>query len=167
MSTSPRAQKNLGWLWYFVLLAVLAVSATIVLIVYNQNQQLRPDQIAAAQERWRKNGPRSYRLVYNISTDSPAGQKRTDYFDVTVRDGVVTRASLNEKALPAERLSEFGMDKLLAFVADKIAIDQERDRPRTFTRAMFDDQKTGALIWYIRRVMGSKERVEIKFEKIQ
>ena len=54
--TEPR--KNRGWVWFFVVLAVLAVAAVVGNWSYNLSQQLTPDQLRAAEELWKKNGPR-------------------------------------------------------------------------------------------------------------
>ena len=153
-------------LWFFVVLIVLAVAATVILIVYNLYQQLKPDQLTAARQLWQEKGPADYRLVYNISNNLSPREKQIDQYDVTVRGGVVTAATRNGKTEPPSRLGSYGMDKLLDFVADNMSKDQEPGRPRTFTRAMFAPNN-GALLWYVRRVMGSFERVEITIEKIE
>jgi hypothetical protein len=166
MSTAPSAKKNLGWLWYYLTLIVLAVSATVILIVYNEGQQLRAEQLATARLHWREKGPANYRMIYNIKVYDSPSEFHVDHFDVTVRGGVVSAATKKGKTEPADRLGLYGMDKLLAFIADNMDNDQEPGRPRTFTRALFEPNN-GALFWYVRRVMGSHERVEISIEKIE
>jgi hypothetical protein len=166
MSTLPPKTKNLRWLWFFIVLIVLAVSATVILIVYNLNQQLKAEQLATARQKWRENGPADYRLVYNIKVNDSARETHVDRYDVTVRGGLVTAALKNGKTESPGRFGLYGMDKLLDHVAGNMEKDGEPGRPRTFTRAMFDPNN-GALFWYVRRVMGSFERVEIAIERIE
>lgn len=166
MSTATSVKQNLGWLWYFIALVVLSVSATVILIVYNEMQQLRSDQVSAARQRWREKGRANYRVVYNVTVNDSRTDKHEDRYVVTVRDGLAISATRNGTTEPAHRLELYGMDKLLAYVADNMEKDQEPGRPRTFTRAFFDSE-SGALYWYVRRVMGSHERVEINIESME
>jgi hypothetical protein len=105
-------------------------------------------------------------MVYSITVNDSPRDKHEDRYRVTVRDGVVVAATRNERTEPAERLALYGMDKLLSFVAGNMELDREPGRPRAFTRALFD-LHSGALFWYVRRVMGSYERVEINVEILE
>jgi hypothetical protein len=53
------------------------------------------------------------------------------------------------------------MEGLFDFVERLMKIDSEPGSPKTYVPAIFDDQKTGGLRWYVRRVMGGRQRVEI------
>jgi len=99
-----------------------------------------------------------------VNADS--GDKRIDHYDVTVHDGVATRVKVNGRWEKSERFAEYGMDKLYNLLAENLKIDRQKDQPRTFTRAIFDPNN-GALLWYVRRVMGGRKRMEITFEKLE
>ena len=57
------------WLWFFVTLAGLSALALTTLIVYNLRQQLRPEQLAEARERWQQHRPDDYDLDYTLRQD--------------------------------------------------------------------------------------------------
>jgi hypothetical protein len=54
---------------YLVLLVLLSAVAAVTPIVYNLRQQLRPEQLAAARQRWRNHGPADYDLTFAIRYD--------------------------------------------------------------------------------------------------
>jgi hypothetical protein len=163
MATSPAPAKNRGWLWYFILLGFLSILATTILVVYNLQQQLKPEQLEAAQKLWQEKGLKSYHLVYTIKIHELS---TTDYYDVRVKDGFVTQVSVNNLAQPASKFHYYGMEKLFSYIDTNLERDQKKGQPRTFTRAIFDPGH-GGLRWYVRRVMGSKERVELTVEKLE
>ena len=155
------AQNKLGWLWFFVILVLLTVLATVILVRFNLWQQLQPDQLARARQLWKEKGPHSYRLVYSKKITEESRESRTEDYDVEVRDGVVAQIKVNGRLEPANRHPSHTMDDLLNLVAANLERDQDKGRPRTYTRALFQGDN-GGLRWYVRRVMGSKERVEIE-----
>ena len=115
-------------MWYFIIVGVLTVSATSVLVIYNLNQQLRPEKLETARALWKEKGPRTYHLVYTIKLND---DQPTPY-DVHVDDGRVTSVLVNGQ--PDSRHHWYGMDRLY----DYIEADLERDRKsqrRNFTRA--------------------------------
>lgn len=162
MSTPAAGRTNRGWIWYFVILAFLTVLATTILVVYNLNQQLKPEQLEKAWQVWKEQGPHSYHLVYTIKINEPSS---TDHYDVKVKDTAVIQAAVNGQQEPANRLHYYGMEKLFGYIDSNLERDQKKGQPRTYTRALFDPDH-GGLRSYVRRVMGSKERVEITVEKL-
>lgn len=156
--------NNRGWIWFFVILTALAVSATVILIVFNLQQQLKPEQLEAARQLWKKNDIRDYTMTYTVRTND---QEKADRYFVKVQGGKVVEAKFNGQAEPAGRLHHYGMDRLFAYIEDFHKIDSEKGKPRTFVRAIFDEQKTGGLRWYVRRVMGGNERQEITVGSFQ
>jgi hypothetical protein len=71
-------------------LAGLSVVAVVLPIVYNLDQQLRPGQLAAARERWRRAGPADYDLTYSVQYDR---ERLAQRHVVLVRGGRVAWAS--------------------------------------------------------------------------
>ncbi len=60
----PVRRTSRHWVWYFAVLAVMSATAIILPIVYNLSLQLRPDELAAARQRWKANGSRDYDLQF-------------------------------------------------------------------------------------------------------
>lgn len=156
MTTVP-AKKNRSWIWFFVVVFAMAFVATVVLVVYNLRQQLKPEQLAAARALWKQNAPPNYTMAYTTSVNREADE----HYQVKVRDGKVVESIANGTVEPPERWPYRGMEPLFDFVEKFMKIDSDPDNPRTFVRAIFDDRKTGALRWYVRSVMGERHRVEI------
>lgn len=158
----PAPKRNRGWLWYFLILVVLTLAATIGLAVYNYLNQLRPEQFEAAREQWAKHKHEDYTLVYQIKNKDD----HVDQYHVKVRQGKAVEATFNGLAEPTDRLHHYGMERLFVYLEQFMDIDQKKGSPRVFCRAIFD-QDTGGLLWYVRRVMGGQERVEITVTKLQ
>jgi hypothetical protein len=158
-------QKNYGWLWYFVIVFALSIAAAVVIAVFNLRQQLKPEQLAAAEQLWKRCGVANYVMVYTVKTDSLAGT-RTDDYVVKVRSGHAYEALVNGLPQEQDRLIYYGMPKLFEYIDTFLEKDAEPGKPKVFTRALFDPD-SGALRWYVRRVMGSKDRVEITVESLE
>jgi hypothetical protein len=158
------AKRNLGWLWYLLTLALLAIVAIAWLIFYNMGQQLKPEQLAAARLLWQQNGPSDYRLVYTVKRGL---SEEPDHYVVTVRGGKAVSAVYNNRLRePEERLRHYGMPALFNFIEDDMRLDAQPGQARTYSRAIFD-AGDGHLRWYVRRIMGSKQRQEITVESLQ
>ncbi len=152
-------KRNRGWLWYFLILAGLTVLAVVFLIWYNLSQQLRPEELAAARQRWQAKGLRDYRLTYTIKR----GEGAADSVVVVVRGGKTVSAAVNGRPEPAERLHFYGMDRLFDDIERFLDMDKAPGKRRTYARARFADAD-GHLEWYVRRVMEGRERLEITVE---
>ncbi len=162
MTDRPRSR---GWLWFFLFVAVMTVAATATLAVFNLRQQLTPGQLDAAQKAWKEHGPADYVFAYTIKREDAAGGS-SDHFLVTVRGGRATETLVNGLPVEPARLSYYGMPKLFEYVERFLELDAEPGKRKTFTRAIFNPN-SGALLWYVRRVMGSRERVEISVETFE
>jgi hypothetical protein len=90
--TEPPRGRNGRWVWFFAVLAVLALAAILIPIVYNLRQQLRPEQLAAARERWRQNGVSDYDLTIEVRHDTDS---QADEYAVQVRGGKVVSWVVN------------------------------------------------------------------------
>lgn len=152
-AAAPR--RNLGWIFYFAFLIIASVSVTVWMIYFNLSIQLTPEQLSAAQARWKEKGPRDYKLFYTkrINDDT-----KPITIAVTVRDRKVTDVRMNGKALESEK--DHSMDGLFAD-AERFGLeDRQPGAKKVYTIARFDD-KTGAMLYFVRRVMGGNERIEI------
>ncbi|MFO0863857.1 MAG: DUF6174 domain-containing protein [Gemmataceae bacterium] len=158
MSTT---RKNAGWALYFGIVFLLAIAATATLITFNIKQQLTPEQFEAGHKKWREKGPKNFVMVYKTLKNDEANP---DHFVVKVRNGKTYEVLANGLPLPEERFAYYGMDRLYDDIERFMEQDAEKDRPKVFTRGLFDKQ--GAIRWYVRRVMGSRERLEITIEPL-
>ena len=160
----PGVKKYRGWIWYFAILAVLTVIATATLAVYNLKQQLKPEKVEAAIAGLAANGPSDYVLVYTAKKTEKSGEMN-DHYVVKVRRGKAYEVLVNGVPLEERQLAYYGMHRLLIEIERFMEIDAEPGRPKTFLRGDFD-AKTGALIRFIRRVMGSSQRLEINVQSV-
>ena len=69
----------------------------------------------------------------------------------------------NDKPLDPSRYPRYDMTALMDDIETFLEEDAEPGRPRTYTVASFDPTD-GHLIRYVRRVMGSSERIEINVQ---
>jgi hypothetical protein len=156
----PVGGSNRGWLWYFVLIALLAAAGVTWLIVFNRGQQLRRETLEAARQRWQQSGPANYRLVYTMKKDN----QTPDHYVLRVRGGVAERGTLNGKPLPAEALDKLDMNGLFDLIEAHLRDKEQPGQERTFLRAQFDDAD-GHLTWYLRTPPGGP-RLEITVEPL-
>ena len=152
MSEKP----NRRWIWFFAVLTGLTVAAIATLIIYNTRQQLRPPDLEAARQRWQAQGPADYNLEYSVAKQS----SERELFTVRVRQGHVEAVALNGRPLEPAQYHYYGIPALFDFIEEFLDQDAQPGKPRTFTKALFDDND-GHVTHYVRRVMGSRERVEI------
>jgi hypothetical protein len=148
-----------AWILYFAFLIVASVGVTIFMIMFNLWIQLTPEQVEAAKKVWKEKGPAEYKLIYTTRIDD---SDKTTMYAVTVKAGKVTDVKKNGKDFEEQAAwPEHSMEALLGMMAANLAEDAKPDKPRVYTIGRFDD-KTGALLYYVRRVMGSRERIEIE-----
>jgi hypothetical protein len=154
--------KNNTWKWFFAILFALALFASILMIAVSWHLQLKPELLEAARERWETSGPANYIMVYTTRRND---ETTTDHYVVKVRKKKTYEVIVNDLPL-TERLDYYGMDAMFNDIERFQDMDNEKGKPRTYTRATFDDH-TGAIRWYVRRVMGSRERQEINVEPLE
>jgi hypothetical protein len=155
--TGPLMKTNRRWIWFFVVLTAMGILAVGSLTLYNLAQQLKPEELAAARRRWKEKGPRSYQLSYQVKAGI-APQTTTSYV-VRVRDGKVVSATVNMRPEARQRFGYYGMEALFDYIGEFLERDAKLPR-RIYIRAFFDPDN-GALQWFVRRVTGGTERVEI------
>src|SRR6476660_6753191 len=163
MDTPPK--KNRKWIWYFAVLTVLTIIATATLAIYNIYQQLKPEKLDAAIALWKEKGPKDYVLIYTAKTKDHSAD-RDDHYVVKVKDGRAYEVLINGLAAEERQLAYYGMPRLLQYLERFMEIDAEPGRPKTFLRGDFN-AKTGALVRYVRRVMGTRQRLEINVESLE
>jgi hypothetical protein len=153
---SPRRSPRQGWIWFFVILFVLAVAAVTIQVWYNVRNQLTHEQLARARALWNAKGPADYDMHYVIhKLDS----KET--YDVKVRNGKAVSVICNGQPLE-ERLFRYSeMRSLYDFIEGFLEQDSEPGRPRTFATATFDPND-GHLLRYVRSVTSTRQWQEIR-----
>jgi hypothetical protein len=158
------AQQSYSWVWYFVVLGVLTVAACTILVWYNLRQQLKKEDLQAARAQWQQNRPSDYDLTYT-KRGSASGT-----FFVKVRNGKVVDVTLdgreitqNDKPLDPSRYPRYDMTALMDDIETFLEEDAEPGRPKIYSVATFDPTD-GHLIRYVRRVMGTSERIEINVQ---
>jgi hypothetical protein len=149
--------RRRGWIWYFVVLVILAAAGVWIPIQYNRNQQLTREQLEAARALWKQNGPQDYDLHYTKQGDA------TGTFDVQVRGGKVLRAELDGRELERRLYPTVDMPALFDDLERFLEMDSQPNRPRVFAVASFD-RTDGHLMHYVRSVSALRQRVEITVE---
>ncbi len=162
MPSPPRKRR---WVWFFVILAVLGTAAILINLAYNVLQQLKPEQLAAARALWEENAPADYDLDYVVKDEDATGgteplRLAVEKISVHVRDGKVQAVSRNGLEVPAEEQGGYGIGPLFNLIQAHLEKDGQAGQPRTFAHALFD-KADGHPIHYVRRVMGTRRRLEI------
>jgi hypothetical protein len=151
-----RRPRNRAWIWYFVALAFLTITAIAILIWYNPTVPLTPELLAEAKAKWKAHGPRDYDMDYTLKK-----VESTERFHVQVRNGDAVSVYMNENIALEPRLYAYNtMPALFGFIEDFLEEDAKPGRPRTFTNVLFDSVD-GHLIHYVRSVAIKRERQEI------
>lgn len=159
----PAPKRNRGWIWYFVALVVLTIAAITIMTWYNLQQQLRPEQFEAARKLWSEKGLADYTLVYSVKRND---ESRVDQYRVTVQGGKAVASTFNGLEEARELLNYRGMEALFHDMEVFQELDEKKESPRVFRRAIFHPDH-GGVLWYVRRVMGTRDRVEITVEKLE
>jgi hypothetical protein len=165
MSTEGQPPKR-RWLWYFVGVGVVAAVLLTWLALYIRNEldpsrQLNLEQLRTARNLWKEKGPKDYQMLYKVKRGRDGD---TDSYFVEVRDGRVVSVVLNGKQhLEADKLEYHSMVGLFNDIELFLKRDEQPNSPQTFCRGYFakDD---GHLVQFVRRVVGTEERVDIFVE---
>jgi hypothetical protein len=152
----PVPRKTYGWLWYFALLVALTIVSLTILIRYNLSRQLTLDKLATARELWQHKRPAHYDLEI-VQQGTVAETRR-----VHIRSGKVVSGVRDGLPLEPRLYGYSDMDAWFGFLEENLQNDAQPGKPRTYTVATFDAED-GHITHYIRRVMGTTERVEVQF----
>jgi hypothetical protein len=148
------ARRVPRWVWFFLVLGLLAVIAIIIPLWFNLSQQLRPEDVARARAVWEEKRPADYDLDYTLQGLTP------ERFTVQVRHGRTESVTGPDGPLPPGSCPFTDMDSLFRFVEANLTKDGERGSARTFTVAGFAPED-GHILHYVRSVLRTRERIEI------
>jgi hypothetical protein len=163
-----------SWIWFFVVLSALGVAAVVIPIVYNLSQQLTPEQVAQARQRWLSSGPRAYVQDYQQKFTHDGVTDETVY-RVIVRHhqiaAIVCDGQLTLLAGPAPALAlgpwpralpgaggARNIDGIFDHMEAQLAMDRSLPR-RPYATATFDSGD-GHPTRYVHRIPGGAERLE-------
>ncbi len=152
---APPPKKNHAWIYFFAFLIVASVGVCVFMICFNLWIQLTPEQLEEARQVWKENDIKNYNMIYTKNLND-----KIDTFVVKVRADQVVEARMNGEPLSKETRVYYSMDRLFADIERFMTMDQNPNAPKVYTIGRFDP-KTGAVLYYVRRVMGTKDRVEI------
>ncbi len=156
-----RAGASRGWIWFFVILALLTLTAIGIQIWFNPTVPLTAPLLAEAKARWKEHGPRDYDMDYTNKK-----MESTERFHVQVRDGKAVSVLMNDKIALEPRLYPwYTMPALYGFIEEFMEQDAQPGKPRTFNNVLFDPAD-GHLIHYVRSVASKRERQEISVRLI-
>jgi hypothetical protein len=146
------------WIWYFVALVALTVTAVVVLRVYLANRQLTPERLAEAQTLWQQNGPPNYDMKYTVKRFDA---KSEDHFEVRVRAGKVIGVLDNGRPLESTQYHYHDIRALFGFLED--FLEQEKANPQQARATTFFefDSNDGHLVRYVRSATGRPNGIEI------
>jgi hypothetical protein len=180
VSKSPRISAKRSAFWFFLLLALAGSFAVIVPILFNLRQQLQPEQLDAARQRWKERGPRDYDLLFQVKQNR---EPQPEEYKVIVGDGKVAMVFANQEVwLAREFVTPLGGaigPGIRAYAKDVVPerelsgytveglfhrIEQDLRKSATsgggnFATASFDT-RDGHPIRYIYRVKHTSERLE-------
>jgi len=151
------AKSSKHWIWFFAILTILALTAIIVPIVYNLKQQLKPEAVVAAREKWKASGITDYDLAYQERIDN---EEHGTGYHAKIRGGRVVAATIDGEPLPEREWGRHCIDAMF----DHIMLDLSPERAASTGRANYlsahFDKQNGFPIRYVYRVRGTKSRVE-------
>lgn len=168
------AARPRRWIAFFLVLAVLGAVAVVVPILYNLGIQLKPEQLAEAQQRWRENAPTDYDLAYLVKSEYGGVAAQDREYLVQVRGGrivlvedtgevVYVDPALAAVAGPAplalalDDPNRYGVPALFAEM--EAALRQDATTRRNFATASFD-ARDGHPFHYVHRARGTRDRIE-------
>ncbi len=152
----PPPARNNRWVWYFAALVVLAAAAVGTLVWFGMRQQLKPAELERAWALWKARRPANYDMTVTKTITTP------EVINVRVRGGKVVSVLDQGQPLEPRLYSSNDMDAWFGFIEDFLKADAKTGK-RTFTKAVFDADD-GHIRQYIRRVMGTPERLEIRVD---
>ncbi|MFL5241517.1 MAG: DUF6174 domain-containing protein [Gemmataceae bacterium] len=156
--------RKSGWIWFFLFLAVTGSLAIAIPLVYNVQQQLRPEQLSAARRLWQEKAPANYDLEYQVrrqfATDSEDHLPDLERFRLEVRGGEIISIKKDGEPLPPSEGSHHSVDALFDLMERNLEMDDKSQGPRNFAHAQFD-KSDGHPTVYVHRVMGSRQRLQI------
>ena len=167
-TTPAPPPRNNAWIWFFLFIFVSSIGVTGFMIWFNLSIQLTSDKLEASRKLWQDSGPKSYDMKYTKwINDDPNGIT----YRVKVRDGKAIEVKQGKELLEQKDRTDdprmyHTMDALYRDVERFMDIDTKKGAKRVYVTAVFNEDH-GAIRKYIRRVMGERERVEIRVEEFE
>ncbi|MBI3407060.1 MAG: hypothetical protein HY040_01725 [Planctomycetes bacterium] len=157
------AKRNSGWIWYFAIVFGLAVLGTVWLGVFNLNLQLTQEQFTAAREKWIARKPADYDLVYTIKNDD---ESQGPEYSIRVRGGKLVHVLEDGVELCAGNAAQRSMEAMFELMQKNLDAGSRPGAEKVYVRARFHEGN-GAVLEYVRRVMGTRRRLEISVKKFR
>jgi len=150
--------------WFFLFLIVLTAAAILIPYAYNVRHLLSREQVRAAMERWKENGPADYELFWREKVEEKDQEPGEALYRIKVRGGKAVEVRLDGELLDLERLSAEGRESftvpgLLRRIEKDLDADLNSGKRRNYLRAHFDP-KTGCPFRYVRRMRENRSRLE-------
>ena len=178
-ATSSPPRRFPLWADFFVALALLALLAVVVPLVYNLRQQLRPEQLEEARARWRTEGPADYDLEYSVRRGR---DEQAEHYRVRVRAGRAVCVCCDGEVLLLDRSFAAAAGLALSALAggdgrrygiesafqrmEEVLNRGESSARRHFTVAVFDP-RDGHPRHFVHRVRGTDQREEWTFRLLR
>jgi hypothetical protein len=163
-SSTTGKRPNRGWIWFFVILAVLAVAAVAILWaailwIDNVNPQLTKEQFEAARKLWSKKGPRDY-----ILTITKEGSAQGTYV-ATIRAGDVESVvekvpGGKDRPLEKRLYSYYDMTALFDDLQRFLEFKNDPSKGKVFLRAHFAPED-GHIQEYVYSNSTDRQRVRV------
>lgn len=146
--------SNAGWIWFFVVLALLTVAAVATLVVFNLRQQLTPEKLAEAQALWKEKGPPDYDLEY--TKEGSVSQ----HLHVEVRGGKVVGLTDDGRPLERRLYPSYDMAAVFGDLKRFLELKGEPGGGRKFLRAQFNADD-GHVEKYVYSDPKTRQRIEV------
>lgn len=153
------SRRSRHWIWFFVVLGVLAVIGVTVPVAYNLSRQLKPEQLADARAKWNACRPRDYDLKY-IKKGIVNGT-----FEVQVRGGKVVAATLDGRPLEERLFAAHDMNGLFDDIERFLEMDASPGSPRAFMVAQFDE-RDGRLLHFVRSAARQRIQIDVQLQPV-
>ncbi|MFL5329771.1 MAG: DUF6174 domain-containing protein [Gemmataceae bacterium] len=156
--------RNRNWIWFFVVLILLGSAAIGINYWYSLQLQLKPEDLKAAEAKWKSQGPVDYdlKIAKEISSAS-GGDPMREEINVNVRAGQVIKVTLNGRELAHRLLAKYDVSAWFDYLDEFMEIDTKPNAARVFCEGQFD-RTDGHPTYYRRRVARTRERQELSFD---
>jgi hypothetical protein len=162
--SSEQPRRNRNWLWFFLVLALLAAVAVGIPLFYEPLEPLTIDRLRQARALWEQHRPPNYRLEY-----TKQGNARGT-FVITVRDGKVKSVTLQTEGPPIElepRLYDIhDMTGLLDDIETLLKRDAQPNAPAATNRGRFSPED-GHLVRFVRSVPAENYKLGIRVKELK
>jgi hypothetical protein len=141
-------------------IAVTGVSWIVWALLHNAARRLDQERFESHRDLWLARRPASYVLKYHIRLPTSDAY---DYFEVRVVNHKTVEAFFNDTPEPADRLHNYGMERLFAYVERFLEMDEKQAKEKAQHFADFGAD--GRLLRYQRHLHG--QSVEIEVEEVR